>query len=75
MKLIYKSDEDHDNLMFLLKDWLRRRKFEELTAMGCRQLFNKSYGLDIDHHDFSYALEEMVSSGEAIRENGKYSIK
>jgi hypothetical protein len=37
------------------------------TCMQARQAMNKRWGFDIDHHEFAYAIEELVVEGKMVR--------
>ena len=52
----------------LCKDFLRMRKGTEVEAMQASQLMNQHWGILVDWHEMSDALEYLVRSWEARRE-------
>lgn len=66
MRLIYKPDEDRKELRALIKLFILSRPTDTLSGLRCRTLFYSLYGIDIDHHEYAYALDEMCIKGEVI---------
>lgn len=66
MKLLYKSQEDHEQLQALIKLFILSLPGETLSGLRCRTLFHSLYGIDIDHHEYAYVLDLMCRKGEVI---------
>jgi len=43
------------------------------TCMGARQAMINRWGIDIDHHEFAYAIDELVDQGKMDRVPGGYT--
>ena len=47
------------------KDFLRMQKGREFDAMEAMRLMNDTWGIKVDHHEMSYALDELHRHEEA----------
>jgi hypothetical protein len=65
MKLTYDQTRDRRQIQRLVKLFLTSRKGELISCMAARQKFAELYGIDIDHHEYANALDEMSRTGEA----------
>ena len=64
MKLIYDPVKDHRELRRLIHAWLASRKGEVISGMSARRMFSEMYGIDIDHHEYAYELDNMTRTQE-----------
>ena len=65
MKLTYNSQTDHKEIKALTRLILLSQKGKIFSGMSARQFCNQVYGIDIDHHEWAYRLDEMTRTGEA----------
>ena len=47
------------------KDFLRMQKGRELDAMEAMRLMSDVWGIKVDHHEMSYALDYLHRTGDA----------
>jgi hypothetical protein len=66
MKLEYHAVNDHKQLRQLVRILLLSQEGMVLSGIEARRLFNQLCGIDIDHHEYAYVLDEMTRTGEAI---------
>ena len=69
MKLQYDAVRDHSEVRQLVKLFIRQRKGSIVSGMDMRIWVNSTYGIDIDHHEYAYALDQMTRSEEVTYHN------
>lgn len=68
------SRTDGVNLRQLCKDFLLLHPpGVAYSSMQARQAMNSRWGIDIDHHEFAYAIDELVGQGKMERVPGPYT--
>ncbi len=64
MKLHYNIPDDRKEIRNLTHWFLASRKGEIVSGLSARVLFNKMFGIDIDHHEWAYTLDWMTRATE-----------
>lgn len=72
-KYLTKRIEDMNKRQMCMDFMLMMPKNVAYTSMAARQAMNDRWGLDIDHHEFAYAIEILVDQGKMERVPGGYS--
>ena len=64
MHLQYDAVQDRKKLRELVRLFILDRKGTVVSGLQMRQYVNSRYGIDIDHHEYAYTLDEMSRRGE-----------
>jgi len=57
------------------RDFLRMQKGRELDAIQAARLMKEVWGISVDHHEMSYALDQLRNSKEAsITRPGGFAV-
>lgn len=63
MKLDYDPLKDRRQLRALMKLVIFAQKSQVVSGMSMRRIGNQDYGIDIDHHEWAYLLDELHTAG------------
>ncbi len=69
MKLTYSPQDDRRQLNSLTLALLQSQKGKIVSGMSARVFFTKTYGLDIDQHEWANTLDYMSRIKEATYAN------
>jgi hypothetical protein len=70
MKLTYDQTNDRKELNELVHLIVKSFAGQEFSGMQMWQKVNKIFGIDIDHHEFTYMMDSMTRTGEATCTQG-----
>ena len=55
----------------MIRDFLRMQRGRTLDGILASRLMNDIWGIKIDWHEFSSALDTLATNGEATRQSGQ----